>query len=133
MEKLRVLMIAPGEHPAISELEPTMQAFKNAVNIGADDDGDPRTMRLSKEIYALYNLDGYFCNLKGNRKVKNRIICGDFYIVGVTDDNLPRSLNSAEIVKYQRKYWTCEKFEEHELLLSAFAAYNKELEENEIM
>ncbi len=133
MEALRVLMIAPGEHPVISELEPKMQAFKNAVNIGADDEGELRAMKLSGGIYALYNLDGYFCDLKGNRKLKDRIICGNFYIVGVADNNFPRSLSNAEIEKYQRKYWTCEKFEEHELLLSAFAAYSKEFEENEIM
>lgn len=133
MEALRVLIIAPGEHPSISELEPTMQAFKNAINIGADDEGELRAMKLSQEIYALYNVDGYFCDLKGNRKVKDRIICGNFCILGVADNNLPRSLKDEEINKYQRKYWTCEKFEEHELLSSAFAAYSNEFEENEII
>lgn len=66
-------------------------------------------LKLENNIAAVFCRNGYLFSLPPNRRVRDRIICGVFYIVRVKDGKL-QSLTDADVVKYSLEYWATESF-----------------------
>lgn len=104
------LMIQPEKKPCITQLCCDGTYLNYAVNIDSDCSCATDAFTLEKDIVILCAKDGIFYNMKPNRKVGKRIICGTFYIVKVKNKELC-SLTEKEIVKYSlqfqdREWWT---------------------------
>lgn len=61
--KIRVLLIEPMEHPKEFFIEPSMQAFRKAVNVGAAHKGKVEAKKLEHSVYAVFNKDRYLTEL----------------------------------------------------------------------
>lgn len=124
-------MIAPGEHPQPHYLEPTMQAFKKAVNIGADEIGDVQSKKLDRDIYVIFNRDRYLAGLEGNRKIGDDILAGHIYILGVTSKGFPRALTGAEVERYTFRFWEPGHFDDIDVVEANLNTLYQALEEIE--
>lgn len=113
---IAVLKIEPGEYPSPAYLMPTIEAFKYAVSIGADEIGEVRSKRVGKDVYVLFNQDRCLAGLEGNRRIGKDILAGVIYVVGVTPKYHPRSLRDEEMAKYMSRYWEPETFSDIEIV-----------------
>ena len=103
-DNIRVLLINPGEAPRITTVPHTLECFHELVN---------DTIQV---IYPYRDYVGFVCgdNAKLNGCEPNRvledesgepydIICGPFFITGLTEDDLG-SISDEMIFKYSSKY-----------------------------
>ena len=74
-KKIRTLMVAPDDLPREVWMPVSLQAFRAAVNIGAEEEGDVRARKVDDNIYVIYHRFECFAGLEGNRMVGNRIEC----------------------------------------------------------
>ena len=109
-------MIEPGEIPRTAYLRASPDAFQQAISIGAVGTGMTASMKIGKNTYILYNKSGILDGQEGNRRVKGRILAGNLYIIGTTDDHQPRSLSGDELLKYTFAFARPEHFTEAELI-----------------
>ena len=114
---IKVLKIEPGAHPFVSFLDSTLEALNNAVRPG-NGDGKAKTKKIGRGVYILFNSDYCFSGLESNRRVKDEIISGVFYVIGADKKCFPRSLTKAEIDKYTSAFWKTETFDEGEVVKS---------------
>jgi serine protease Do len=68
------LLIEPLEHPEEYRIEPSMQAFRKAVNVGAAHKGKVEVKKLGHGVYAVFNKDRYLTELAPNRQIGDDII-----------------------------------------------------------
>ena len=68
-------MVAPDDLPREVWMPVSLQAFRAAVNIGAEEEGDVRARKVDDNIYVIYHRFECFAGLEGNRMVGNRIEC----------------------------------------------------------
>ena len=104
------LMVQPESKPRITQLCCNGAYLNYAINIDSDYKCTADAFVLEKDIAILCAKDGVFHGLKPNRRIRNRIVCGTFYIVKVKNKELS-SLTEKEIVKYslrfqEREWWT---------------------------
>lgn len=116
MKTIIVLMIEPGDYPRIAELIVTMESFKQAISVGADEICTPKTKKIDKGVYVLYNAEGLSMGLEPNRKIGKKIIAGVMYIIGANEDYSPKSLTNDELNKYMSMYWDIEYFDDIEVI-----------------
>lgn len=116
---IKVLKIEPGAHPFVSFLDSTLEALNNAVR-HKDGDGKAKTKKIGRGVYILFNSDYCFSGLESNRKVKNEIISGVFYVIGADKNHHPRSLTNDEISKYSSVFWETETFDDEEVIKTSF-------------
>lgn len=120
--KIKVLKVAPGEHPQMVMLENDLDALQKAVSIGCDYQGLIEVLGLEKGVCIICNEEGKLLNLEGNRRLNEDIIAGVFYVVG--EDNCGNfvSLTEAQIERYSKRFWEPEVFLDGEItdLIYAF-------------
>ena len=125
---IRTLLVEPEEVPREHHLHVSMQAFRAAVGVDALETENPRTIRLEKQVYILYNHWGGLWG-KENRKVGDRVISGDFYVIACDDQGIPRSLTHREVKRYLYRFFTPESFEDSDSLIDNLYEEIKALEE----
>jgi hypothetical protein len=81
-EKIKVLMVAPGEYPKEVVLKNNLDALQKAVSIGCDYQGLIEVISLGKGVCIICNEEGKLLGLEGNRRLGGDIIAGVFYVVG---------------------------------------------------
>lgn len=108
------LMIKPGERPRVTHLCDNAKFLNMAVSIDTLVPCSAQAFRLKKDIAIIHACEGASLSLEGNRRAKNRIILGTFYVVAVKGGNL-RSLTDAEITKYMSRFWEPELFTDDEI------------------
>lgn len=108
--KIKVLKVAPGEHPQVVMLENDLDALQKAVSIGCDYQGLIEVVGLDDGVCIICNEEGKLLGLKGNRRLGGDIIAGVFYVVG--EDNCGNfvSLTEAQIERYSKHFWEPEQF-----------------------
>lgn len=111
-EKITVLEIKPMEHPRVCSIEPTIKAFRRAVNTDIIEHGDIEAKRIGINAYALFNKDRFLTGLIPNRQIGNDIICGTMYIVAIDDKKIACSLSSKQIEKYSLQFYNVEQFDD---------------------
>lgn len=115
-QRIKVLQITPRAVPRTMFLQTSIEAFNNAVSIGAYEPGIAASIRLEDNIYLLYYKDGFFAGLSPNRRVKGRILFGIFYVVATDKETIPRSLTEIERKKYFTQFNCPEEFSENEAM-----------------
>ena len=113
------LMVKPDEHPLVTHICDNTEFLNMAVSVDAIVPCFAQAIRLEKDIAIIYACEGTSLSLEGNRRIKNRIILGIFYVVAVKDGKL-RSLTDNEITRYMSKFWEPELFTEDEIIESWF-------------
>ena len=111
------LMVKPGEHPCITHLCDNTEFLNMAVSVDTIVPCSAQAFQLEEDIAIIHACEGTFLSLEGNRRIKNRIILGTFYVVAVNKGNL-HSLTDAEITKYMSQFWEPELFTEGEIIES---------------
>lgn len=115
-EKIKVLKIEPMEHPSVCYIEPSMKAFRKAVNSDNIKHGGIETKKLDKKIFAVFNMDRILANLEPNRHIGDDIIAGNMYIVAVNEKRFPISLTEEQISKYSLMFWYKERFDDMDVV-----------------
>ena len=130
-KKIKALMVAPHDLPRAVWMPLSLEAFRIAVNMGAEEEGDVKARKVDDNIYALYHRFGCFAGLEGNRNVRGRIISGVFYIIGADDKSYPRSLTKRELEKYMSMFWEPAEFENIDIVRSQIESFFEEYDEYE--
>ena len=81
-------MVPPGEKPCEVTLLDDPVFLSLAVSIGALEEYSDSWLSLEGDVGIIYNEDGHLWDLKGNRRVGEKILAGNFYIVGCKDGEL---------------------------------------------
>lgn len=111
-EKITVLEIKPMEHPRVYSIEPTIKAFRRALNTEIIEHGDIEAKRIGINAYALFNKDRFLTGLIPNRQIGNDIICGTMYIVAIDDKKIACSLSNKQIEKYSLQFYNVQQFDD---------------------
>lgn len=111
-EKIRALQIEPMMPPKIFYIEPSMKAFRKAVDANKIKYGGVEAKKLEKNIYAIFNKDRFLANLEANRRIGDDIIAGTMYIVAINDKRFPISLTEEQASRYALRFWNIETFED---------------------
>ena len=105
---IKVLMLAPGELPAVTEIGTSKYYLRKAVNVGYNHQYKARCRRIEDDICVIFN--GYLVAdvLTPNRQIADDILRGVVYIAGIDNNGVLRSLTGAEMQKYATIYKTPE-------------------------
>ena len=114
--KIRAIIIKPMEHPRVCYIEPTMKAFRKAVDAHNIKHGGVEAKNLEKNIYAIFNKDRFLTSLEPNRRIGDDIIAGAIYIVATNDSRFPISLTDEEVSKYTLRLWNIESFDDMDVV-----------------
>lgn len=111
-KEIRVLMVAPGEHPKEVTIRNDLDSLQEAVSIGSDHQRLIEIIGIDDMVCILCNEDGKLIGLEGNRRVGDDIIAGVFYVVGENGRGNLTSLSDAEMERYRKLFWEPENFSE---------------------
>ena len=114
--KIRVLLIEPKENPQEDHIEPSMRAFRKAVNMGAAHNGKVEAKKLESGVYAVFNKDRYLTALAPNRQIGDDIIVGKMFVVAVDENRVPISMTDEQMKKYALRFWHVESFDEMDVM-----------------
>ena len=114
--KIRVLLIEPMEHPKEYYIEPSMRAFRKAVNMGAAHNGKVEAKKLESGVYAVFNKDRYLTALAPNRQIGDDIIVGKMFVVAIDENRVPISMTDEQMRKYALRFWHVESFDEMDVM-----------------
>ena len=115
---IRVLKVAPGEHPMETTLVNDLDELQKAVSIGASYQGLIEIIEIEDGVCILCNEEGKLIGLEGNRRIGTDIITGVFYVTGEDDDGDLASLPADMIEKYMLRFWKIESFSEEDIMKS---------------
>lgn len=114
--EIRVLKVAPGEHPMETTLVNELDELQKAVSIGASYQGLIEIIEIEDGVCILCNEEGKLIGLEGNRRIGSDIITGVFYVTGEDDDGDLASLPADMIEKYMLRFWKIESFSEDDVM-----------------
>ena len=109
-KEIKVLMVAPGEHPKEVVLENNIDALQKAVSIGCDYQGLIEVVSLEKGACIICTEEGKLLGLEGNRRLGSDIIAGVFYVAGEDKRANFTSLTQAQMEYYTKRFWLPELF-----------------------
>ena len=104
-KEIKVLMVAPGEHPKEVVLENNLDALQKAVSIGCDYQGLIEVISLETGVCIICNEEGKLLDLEGSRRLGSDIIAGVFYVVGENEHGSFVSLTEAQTEYYTKRFW----------------------------
>lgn len=113
--KIKVLMVEPGEHPKEVVLDNNLDALQKAVSIGCEEQGLIEIIGLEDGICLLCNEEGKLLQLEGNRRLGDDIITGVFYILGEDGDGELISLPQEAMERYKERFWEPEQYTQGEV------------------
>lgn len=116
--KIRALLIEPMAEPKEHYIEPSIKAFRKAVDAHRHKHGGIEAKRLEKNIYAIFNKDRFLADIKPNRRMGDDIISGNILIIAIGNNRLPVSLDDEHFVKYALRYWNTETFDDMDVMES---------------
>jgi len=120
---IKVLMVAPGEHPTETTLVNELDALQMAVSIGAEYQGLIEIIPLEDNLCLLCNEEGKLLQLQGNRRVGRDIIAGVFYICKAGAEGTLSSLNEDEMEQYKKRFWEIEEYTRQDVEESIFLRF----------
>ena len=110
-EKMKVLLVKPGEYAREAEIGSNLEAMQAAVGGWIEE-----YMPFDEDVAIICNEEGKFNGMKPNRAVRNDehdymdIIYGDFFLVlAPIDDENFKSLPADLVAKYQEIFKTPER------------------------
>ena len=108
--KIRVLKVAPGEHPMETTLVNDLDELQKAVSIGASYQGLIEIIEIEDGVCILCNEEGKLSGLPLNRPLRDDegniydIVAGVFYVTGEDDDGNLTSLSPEMMEKYRKEF-----------------------------
>ena len=102
---ITVLKVEPGKHPEITKLGNDLDSLQKAVSIGADYQGLIELISIDDENLILCNEEGKLIGLEPNRRFREDVICGVFYVVSQDSEGDLTSLSAAMQDRYARMFW----------------------------
>lgn len=114
-KEIKVLMVAPGEHPRETVLKNDLDALQKAVSIGCDYQGLIEVIGLENGVCIICNEEGKLLGLEGNRRLGSDILAGVFYVVGEDKCGNFVSLTDAQMEHYNKRFWEPEQFSQGEV------------------
>lgn len=114
---IKVLMVAPHEHPKVTYLENKLEVLQTAVSIGADYRGLIEIISLSDDVCILCNEEGKLIGLDPNRRLGDDVLCGVFYVVGQNKHGDLTSLSEEAIQTYSHRFYTPEEIDDDAVTL----------------
>lgn len=110
--KIKVLMVEPGEHPKDVVLDNNLDALQKAVSIGATYQGLIEIIGIEDGVNILCNEESKIIGLEGNRRLGGDILTGVFYVVGEDEEGELASLSNEKLEEYKEKFWEPEYYTE---------------------
>ena len=105
---IKVLKVEPKKLPEVCELENELDALQKAVSIGADYQGLIEILYINERICILCNEEGKLIGLEPNRRIRNDILCGVFYVTGQDREGNLTSLTDDEIETFKSVFGVIE-------------------------
>ena len=112
---ITVLKVEPGKHPEITKLSNDLDSLQKAVSIGADYQGLIELISIDDENLILCNEEGKLIGLEPNRRFREDVICGVFYVVSQDSEGDLTSLSAAMQDRYARMFWEPEEIDAEEV------------------
>lgn len=109
-KEIKVLMVAPGEHPREVVLKNDLDSLQKAVSIGSNYQGLIEVVSLEKGVCIICNEEGKLLGVEGNRRLGGDILAGVFYVVGEDKCGAFVSLTEAQMEHYSKRFWEPERF-----------------------
>ena len=113
--EIRVLMVKPMEAPTLVTLKNDLDSLQKAVSIGAPEQGLIELVHLEDNIYILCNEEGKLIGLEPNRRLRDDILVGTFYVVADDEDGNLASLNADQIEKYSEFFGHVERIPQEDV------------------
>ena len=113
--KIKVLKVEPKKLPEVCELENELEALQKAVSIGADYTGLIEILYVNERICILCNEEGKLIGLEPNRRIRNDILCGVFYVTGQDREGNLTSLTDDEIETFKSVFGVIEDISQDEV------------------
>lgn len=113
--RIKVLKIAPHQHPEITYLDNNLRSLQQAVSIGADYTGLIEIISLDANTCVLCNEEGKLIGLEANRRLGNDVLCGVFYITGQNKSGDLTSLSENAIQFYTKLFFEPEDIDADEV------------------
>ena len=104
-KKIKVLMVEPGKHPTVTELDNNLDSLQKAVSINCDYQGLIELIPVELGVVFLCNEEGKLNGMEGNRKFGYDILCGVFYVCSEDDEGNLASLSEENMAKYKSRFW----------------------------
>ena len=115
-KRVRVLKFEPGKNPKCDYLYNNIDIVKKEVSEGSEYLCDElKILKLEPRVYAVYNPEAPLMGLKANRKVKNQIIAGTFFIVYSDENDTICNMPDHSLNTYALEYWDAEEYSFEEL------------------
>ena len=105
---IKVLKVEPKKLPEVCELVNELDALQKAVSIGADYQGLIEILYINERICILCNEEGKLIGLEPNRRIRNDILCGVFYVTGQDEEGNLTSLSDDEIETFKSVFGVIE-------------------------
>ena len=112
---IKVLKVEPKKLPEVCELENELEALQKAVSIGADYQGLIEILYINERICILCNEEGKLIGLEPNRRIRNDILCGVFYVTGQDREGNLTSLTDDEIETFKSIFGVIEDISQDEV------------------
>ena len=112
---IKVLKVEPKKLPEVCELENELEALQKAVSIGADYTGLIEILYVNERICILCNEEGKLIGLEPNRRIRNDILCGVFYVTGQDKEGNLTSLTDDEIETFKSVFGVIEDISQDEV------------------
>ena len=129
MEKIKMLMFIPNEHPKVVHIVNEHDAILDVLKKYNNDCYGAHAMRIDDNVYIIYPKLIDILEYDGTRKFKDDIICGTFLIVKTDDSGLVISLDYRNLLKYAHKFWGNTIYPYQECIQSYYNLSYKELSE----
>ena len=112
---IKVLKVEPKKLPEVCELENELEALQKAVSVGADYTGLIEILYVNERICILCNEEGKLIGLEPNRRIRNDILCGVFYVTGQDREGNLTSLTDDEIETFKSVFGVIEDISQDEV------------------
>lgn len=108
-KEIKVVMVEPNKHPTVTTIKNKLENLQEAIG------GLIEIINIEDTVCILCNEEGKLIGLEGNRKLKDDILVGTFYVCGSNEEGELTSLTSSQIDKYLKFFWRPQTFSETEI------------------
>ena len=126
-KRIKVLKIEPMQHPYVYYIEPSLQKFKDEVQVNIIENGALEAKKIGSNVYAVYNKDRILTGLKASRKLGDDIISGNILIIAVGDNKLPVSLTEMQMSMYSKLLYEFTNFDDIDVLDANMELFSQRL------
>lgn len=112
---IKALMVEPLNHPKEIYIINNQDVFSILVSMDNYYISDAKLTYLDENVAIIHNEEAELLNLKGNRRIDDKIIAGTFFVVGINDTGIITSLTDEMLEKYKKTFWNIEVYSDKEV------------------